>query len=134
MFITAIYILLTAITVGVVIYASVMGSKVVVVVVICIVSLAILARLFNYLVKVNYIILLLSVDGMLMLFGKERDRLYRNIVILDELTKGWWGGSSRGGGMVIGASGGISYSGGSGGSFGGFGGGSFGGGGAGGSW
>jgi uncharacterized membrane protein YgcG len=96
-----------------------------------IIGLGVVVRLYNFIIKLNYLLLLLMIDGILILFKKERGRLYKNINILDILTKGWW--NSRGKAIMIGGTGSTSYSSFGGGGFGGVGGGSVGGGGAGGS-
>jgi len=93
--------------------------------------------IFFFLIRVNYVIFYLVVDGLLILFKKDRGKLGKNIALLDFISsKRIYGRSS---GTVISSYGAVGYSGvssfsGGGSSFGGFGGGSFGGGGAGGSW
>ena len=86
---------------------------------------------FRNIIYINYLLFFILVDVVLIIVGKERGKLYRNLGIIEFLTRKWSGSVS--GGVVVGASGVTGFSGGSGG-FGGFGGGSFGGGGAGGSW
>ena len=99
-----------------------------------IVLLACLLRLYNFLIKINFILFFIFIDLILIIFKQDRGKLMKNVALLELMTIGWFGSSSNKA-LVYGAAGASIYSGYSGGSdFGGFGGGSFGGGGAGGSW
>ncbi|PCJ23838.1 MAG: hypothetical protein COA97_10985 [Flavobacteriales bacterium] len=92
-------------------------------------------RLYNFIVKANFLFFYILLDLILIVFKQDRGKLMKNVGLLELMTSGWFGGRSYGG-YVIGAVGVAAYSGfgSGGGGFGGFGGGSFGGGGAGGSW
>lgn len=102
-----------------------------------IISTAFFIVAFFVILRLNFVIFYLIVDGLLILFKKQRGKLSKNVKFFNALSARRTYGHS--GGMVIAAAGvssfgGGGFSGGGGGSFGGFGGGSFGGGGAGGSW
>lgn len=93
-------------------------------------------RLYNFIIKINFILFYILLDGILIIFKQDRGKLMKNVALLELMTNGWFGDKRRGS-YVVGAAGVAIYSsfgGGGAGGFGGFGGGSFGGGGAGGSW
>jgi hypothetical protein len=90
--------------------------------------------LYLFVIRLNYLLLYLIIDGILIIFKQDRGRLSKNVILLGQLTN-----SGQNSGYVVSSSGYSSYGGFSSGGFdaggfGGFGGGSFGGGGAGGSW
>lgn len=93
-------------------------------------------RMYNFIIKINFLFFYILLDGILILFKQDRGKLSKNVALLELMTTGWFGNKRRA--YVIGAAGIAAYSGSIGGGysgdFGGFGGGDFGGGGAGGSW
>lgn len=106
------------------------------VIILGILSTAFFIVAFFVILRLNFVIFYIIVDGILILFNKDRGKLSKNVKFFNSLSARRTHGHS--GGMVIAAAGVSSFGGsgfsGGGGSFGGFGGGSFGGGGAGGSW
>lgn len=92
-------------------------------------------RFSSFIIKLNFILFYLFLDGILILFKQDRGRLYKNIALLSVINSKWLGNLNSGNGYAIGAGGIVAYNSfGDGSGFGGFGGGDFGGGGAGGEW
>jgi hypothetical protein len=92
-------------------------------------------RLSNFIIKLNFVIFYLLIDGLLIISKQDRGRLYKNIALLSVINSKWIGGLNRNNDYALAAGGIVAYNSyGAGSDFGGFGGGSFGGGGAGGDW